>query len=185
MKKMHALLKTMGFAYPLLIWFLRDKAYFLAWALPFTALLFLEFFWRAEWPLRIFGASLVAILCFALHDTNSLLRLYPFLMSLSVLHLFWQSKDPAKNPMMGPLRDKIHADPRLMAALHESKRIWIVGLSINTAILGILIFFFSMETWALYANLYSYLLLALLFALTFLYVAWRRKHPGIPFEGES
>lgn len=175
MKRLRTGLKALSFVYPLLLWLLRDEPYFLACALPFMALLFVDFLLRAGWPLRILGVGLVGIVFLALHDPDSILRIYPFLISLSVLHLFWQTKDPGDNPMIGPLRKHVQADPELLGTLHEAKRIWIVGLSLNTLILAVLIFAFSFETWALYANLYSYLFLLALFVLSVLYVAWKRR----------
>ncbi len=173
LKKMAAVLTLL---YPILLYTLRDSSSFKKVALSLGGLLMLELSLRLSAKKRLVFLLLicsVALLMLTL-GLNNMERLYPFLMSASMLALFASSSDPNDNPMIGPIRTKVLADPKLLPILHQAKWIWIVGLTVNSMILAVFLFAFPLDRWLLYASFYSYLLLAALFLLSIGYVGLRR-----------
>lgn len=163
--------------YPFVLFAFRASPYFSQIALGFGSILILYVLSKQERKWQAIGVILLLVLFFGmwLSGVDNSLRLYPFMMSGSMLLLFLGSKNPDDNPMIGPFRERFAADPKLIPALHKAKFIWIVGLAINTLILGVFLFAMSQDLWVLYASFYSYLLLFFLLVLSILYVAMSRR----------
>jgi hypothetical protein len=174
------ILPLLTILYPFVIFLLRDSAYFMAVALNLGGLLILDLLYRLKLSrkMQILGLSglLLLVASVAWVGVENVVRLYPFIMSGSMLLLFAASKDPKDNPMIGPLRRRIANDPRMLGHLHRAKWIWIVGLSFNTLVLGVFLFAFPLQIWILYASFYSYILLASLLVLSVAYVALARRN---------
>ncbi|RYZ51764.1 MAG: hypothetical protein EOP07_20765 [Proteobacteria bacterium] len=163
--------------YPFVLYFFQGSPYFQGIALGFGSLLILYVLSKQTRKWQGIGIMLLLILFLAMwfSGVDNSLRLYPFMMSGSMLLLFLNSENPNDNPMIGPFRERFAADPKLIPALHKAKVIWVLGLSINTLILGIFLFSLSQELWVLYASFYSYLFLLFLLVLSILFVAMSRR----------
>lgn len=175
---LRTLLKIAACLYPLGIWLLGESSQLKVLGLGLFALLTLDLFTSLQGKRRYVVALLAlssACLTLLSSQPDTLVRLYPFLMSSSVLYLFVSSSRPEENPMIGPMGRHLRLEPSFLALLHRAKRLWIAGLSVNTAVLFTFLFAFSTETWALYAGLYSYLLLLVLFLGTLLYIGIARR----------
>ncbi|MBC7659155.1 MAG: hypothetical protein H7249_05540 [Chitinophagaceae bacterium] len=177
---MKKVLPFLTLLYPIIIYGLRDSAYFKIAALSLGGILIVDIVLRfpiaRRYRLTAVCALLGAALALILVGVENIVRLYPFMMSGSMLTLFAVTKDPGDNPMIGPFRKYLATDPKMLVHLHRAKTIWIVGLSINTLILGIFLFAFPLQSWILYASFYSYILLASLFILSIAYVALARRN---------
>ncbi len=178
--KVRSLLRVLAWLYPLAIWLLHDRSDLrpLGFALFFLLTCDLLLSLSGHRRLWVVGSTAILASLLLFLRADSLLRLYPFLMSSNVLYLFLSSSRPDDNPMIGPLRRFIKLEPPFLNLLHRAKRIWIVGLSLNTLILFGFLFGFETETWALYAGAYSYLLLLFLFALSCVYIELGRRRLG-------
>ena len=177
MKRVKSMVSALTFLYPVILLSLKNTRYFKVLALSLGAILIVSLMIRLPRGRRlIFLGMLISIaLAMAILGLNNMERLYPFLMSASMLTIFASSTEPEGNPMIGPMRRRILADPQLLYALQDARWIWIVGLTVNTLILGVLLFAFGLDVWLLYAGFYSYLLLVLLFVLTLAFVTLRRR----------
>ena len=177
---MRKILSWLTLLYPAVIFLWRDSPYFMAIALNLGGLLILDLLYRLKLPRRFQVAGIVGLLLLigsvVWTGVQNVVRLYPFIMSGSMLLLFAAAKDPKDNPMIGPLRQRIGEDRAMLGHLHRAKWIWIVGLSINTTVLGVFLFAFPLQVWILYASFYSYILLASLFVLSVAYVALARRN---------
>lgn len=103
-------------------------------------------------------------------------RIYPFLNSLIFLMVFvgaYRKKDNLLSSFAKPFL-KRPLDLVEKKALQQSLIIWILGLSLNTAILFIYLFRFSLDSWVKYSHIYSYILLFSLFITTSIYIVFRR-----------
>jgi uncharacterized membrane protein len=163
--------------YPFTLYAFRASPYFSQIALSFGSLLIFYVLLKQERKWLGIGALTLSILLLIMWfaGVNNGLRLYPFMMSASMLLLFLGTHDPHDNPMIGPFRERFAADPQLIPALHKAKKIWVLGLSINTLILFVFLFALDQDLWVLYASFYSYLLLLFLLVLSILYVAMSRR----------
>lgn len=174
---MRRLIASLTFLYPVVLFGFRNSPYFYPIALGLGGLLILELITRLPGKWLLASLSGIALLAALMHvfGVRNEVRLYPFLMSFSMLLLFSLSKDPNENPMLGPFRQKVSTRPGLLRALHEAKIIWIVGLTINSGILFSFLFAFPQETWVIYASFYSYLFLVLLFLVSIVFVHFRKR----------
>lgn len=163
--------------YPFALFGLQNHPHFSLIALSLGGLLILNLLLKLEGKGRlILGLSLLVMvgLMRALGLPHEM-RLYPFLMSLAILMIFILTKDQRDNPMIGPFRERAIKNPRLLLALHQAKGIWIAGLVVNTLVLGLYLFAFSLESWVLFASFYSYLLLLALFVVSLVFVIFRTR----------
>jgi uncharacterized membrane protein len=172
-----SILRILAWLYPLIIWFLHDRLD--SKPLVFSLLALLTLDWLLTLPRKYLVAAVsgVAILLMVMMSLASdhAVRLYPFLMTGSVLHAFARTRNPEENPMIGPMRRFIKMDDELLQYLHQAKRIWLVGLSLNCVVFFVFLIAFDTKAWALYAGVYSYLFLLLLFLITMVYVGIKRK----------
>lgn len=172
-----AIIRILAWLYPLTIWFLHGRLDYRPLGFGLLAVLTLD--WILTMPrerlvLALPGLAVILIAMLSLAPEHTV-RLYPFLMAGSVLYAFARTRNPEDNPMIGPMRRFMQLDASLLQLLHEAKRIWIVGLSVNCAVFFVFLFSFDTTTWALYAGVYSYIFLLFLFLLTLLYVGLKRK----------
>ena len=174
------ILSLVAWLFPLAVWGLKDRPAFIPLLLALLLVLIVYKLSalprQLRWFSTIFTVSLG--LGIALKSTDSIYRLYPFLMSASALLIFLQAKRAEDNPMLGPVERWRPKSPHLLADLQRTKIIWIVGLSANSLIFAAFLFGFSTEAWMLYATFYSYLFLGFLMVMTWMamaYFQWRRR----------
>jgi len=176
---LHKCFQLLSFSYPLLVFLLKhQQQYLLALAVVLLVLMLNDLRQRVtpRWFYLALLVTVPSVIAIASFNQDRALRLYPFLMSLSVLNLFASAKTPEENPMLGPMRARASScDAQLLALLQRAKGYWIWGLTLNSAVLGVFLFAFDLHAWALYANFYSYLYLLFLFCMTLVYVAWQRR----------
>lgn len=129
---------------------------------------------KLRWPL-VAKLALLAVGAGAIAATPAIdpLRLYPFLASATFLGLFISARLNGDNILYSLSASFIGKvlPPSQMRALQGSLDVWIAALVINTAVLGVLLVRYSFATWVLYAQVYSYVLLAAAMVITVLKVA--------------
>ncbi|MBF0440360.1 MAG: hypothetical protein HQK54_00495 [Oligoflexales bacterium] len=103
------------------------------------------------------------------YKKENLVRIYPFVISLHFTILF-VNKTGDGLPVTAFYASKFKPlKPWEMDMLKKINPLWSFGLALNTFVLLIFIFRFSTALWALYAGGLSYVLLAILFMITFAY----------------
>ncbi len=177
MDKLRSALRTLSLFYPVVVLLTQGRSFFLPLTLALGAILALALISRLSGGLRYAAAAglLLLIVLLAGVAPDRLVRVYPFLMSASMLLLFASTKNPEDNPMIGPFRARVLADPALLAAMHQAKAVWVIGLAVNTALLGGLLLQPDFQIWLRFASFYSYILLAALFVVSIAVVAVRRR----------
>ena len=97
---------------------------------------------------------------------DNLPRIYPFLMSATALLAFVRSWR-GDGAILATYSEKfVSLTPSRRHFLRSMVPVWTAGLTVNTVILMVLVFCFPVEYWAWYSGIFSYALLAALFAWT-------------------
>lgn len=175
---------------PLLLWLLRtylpDPVLGTTLALGLTGcacsyLIMTKLPWPPASKLALLAGGSAAIAALPAIDP---VRLYPLLASATFLGLFASAKRTGDNILyrFGAAFIGKALPPKQMRALASAVDIWLVVLAVNTIILAVLVVGFSFETWLMYAQVYSYGLLALAMAATVIKVALASPVAG---EGTS
>ncbi len=168
--------KTLNILKPLLFLFPFLILGFEYWKVPFyfqyalVAVAFAIFFAQKSEKLRslkFLTLGFLLFLIFAL-EADKIPRIYPLVMSFFGLAFFvasWFQEESVLEffaKRFGELSDLKRKK------LRGNMLLWVVGLSLNTALIAILTVGGSTKAWALYTGLYSYFLLGGLFLITFL-----------------
>ena len=174
------LLSGLTLAFPLGIFALDKSKAGVTWSLALTAVaIAIHLDWKSRRTILIQIFLLVLIMTpVALLEPHNLPRIYPFLVSATVLGFFLRSQKKDVTALESFAGAVVPLDDFKRQSLRASMPIWIWGMSFNTAILFVFIFGFSTEAWALYAGFLSYLFLILLFLATAVKVHFRPRKPN-------
>ncbi|PID63381.1 MAG: hypothetical protein CSB44_01820 [Gammaproteobacteria bacterium] len=127
---------------------------------------------RAATPLPMIRAALAAaggILLLSFLDPELGMRLYPVLMTATMLAVFTHSllHPPSMIERFARIVEP-ELSPDGIRYTRKVTMVWCVFLALNLLISCYTVYFTSIETWSLYNGLISYLLMGLLFAGEFL-----------------
>ncbi|MCP3924693.1 MAG: hypothetical protein GY714_19125 [Desulfobacterales bacterium] len=135
------------------------------YVLLFAAMLYMLFnqrkrFWMTG-TLLFFSTIAVSFV-----EPDNLVRLYPFLMSTTVLAFFITCQRKEISALEFYSSRFVKITPEKQKYLHKASVLWIVGLSVNSFIFFILLFAFPLKIWLLYSGFLSYIFLVLMFITT-------------------
>lgn len=158
---------------------------------------FLIYFGLAQFSARFFGLVLAAIVVFrvsqldrkdqirfllpaliafaytlfvALTNSEVALRFYPVMVNLLMLYVFASSHSDELT-VIERIASRVNAskDEHATPYLRKLNLIWSIFFALNAIVSGYTAYYRSLEEWALYNGLISYLLVALLFGLELLF----------------
>lgn len=161
-------LRLAGILLPFVIAAMQRLGAPLGWQLAVTgaaAAVNLEY---ARRPVLLAQLALIALLGALLVGlkAENLPRIYPFLMSATGFMAFLASWRGDGEILAAHAGKFVGLSAARRAFLRSMVPVWTAGLFVNTAVLLVLVFFFSVEYWAWYSGFVSYLLLAALFGWT-------------------
>jgi uncharacterized membrane protein len=173
---------ALSIAYPLVVFALEARVPAIAFALAACGLLFLRAMQSplpVDRPIRIsMIAAIVLIVGLAQVDSQVAAKAYPVVISGGLAFLFGASlrRPPSLVEKMAELGgETLSAAIRLYC--RRVTLVWALWLTINTFIAAALAIFGSLEAWALWTGLLSYLVIGLIFAAEFTLRRFlRRRH---------
>ena len=176
MKILKLFLKCYLFIYPFLVYFLilhrQEKLCYLAIGL----MLLINIPYKDKKLLFaylsvVFFLSLILVF----FQPQNIVRIFPFLMSLSFLALFCRSLGKEKSILefyVSPFK-KITDNQKIY--FKKIMPLWIGFLGLNSFILFILIFAFPLHYWLVYSGFISYVLISLMIILSILVGKFQKK----------
>ena len=176
---------ALSIAYPLVVFALEAKVPAIAFALAACGLLFLR---AVQGPLPVdrsnksirfsMIAAIVLIVGLAQVDGQVAAKAYPVVISGGLAFLFGASlwRPPSLVERMAELGGET-LSPAIRLYCRRVTMVWALWLAINTLIAAALALFGSLEAWALWTGLLSYLVMGLIFAAEFTLRRFvRRRH---------
>jgi hypothetical protein len=119
------------------------------------------------WALALAAGMILVV---SWHNHDHLARIYPFMISMHFTLLFFKGECEGM-PLLAYYASRFkHVSKKECELLVKVNRLWVCGLGGNTVVLFGLMFAYDTRIWALYAGAGSYLLIALMFILTFCYM---------------
>jgi uncharacterized membrane protein len=173
---------ALSIAYPLVVFALEARVPAIAFALAACGLLFLR---AVQSPLPTdrsirfsMIAAIVLIAGLAQVDSQMAAKAYPVVISGGLAFLFGASlwRPPSLVERMAELGGET-LSPAIRLYCRRVTMVWALWLAINTLIAAALALFGSLEAWALWTGLLSYLVMGLIFAVEFTLRRFvRRRH---------
>ena len=173
---------ALSIAYPLVVFALEARVPAIAFALAACGLLLLR---AVHSPLPVDGpirfsmiAAIVLIVGLAQVDSQVAAKAYPVVISGGLAFLFGASlrRPPSLVERMAELGGET-LSPAIRLYCRRVTMVWALWLTINTFIAAALAVFGSLEAWALWTGLLSYLVMGLIFAAEFTLRRFlRRRH---------
>lgn len=178
-----ALLAALTIFYPLAVYFgiaHFGPAFFAALLLLAALARFFLARDRAIAQTALLGLAAVYSVILAISGSEFFLKLYPSVMSTCIGGMFFLSAFQSQSLIerMARLRGK-HITARAQSYTRKLTLVWAVLLFINAAVAGYLAAFASIEQWAFYSGLLSYLAFAVFAVLEYIY----RRHYIRKYEG--
>ena len=115
--------------------------------------------------------TLFAAVIFILKKDEIVLRSYPFLMSSVAFFTFLKA---GQNPILRYGLEGQVTKKWFTTGAEKARKIWVVGLALNSLVLFVLMFAFERRVWAYYAGGLSYLWLGFLFICTVFVIVWQQ-----------
>jgi uncharacterized membrane protein len=176
------LVVALSIAYPLVVFALEARVPAIAFALAACGLLLLRAVQSplpVDRPIRFsMIAAIVLIVGLAQVDGQIAAKAYPVVVSGGLAFLFGASlrRPPSLVERMAELGGET-LSPAIRLYCRRVTMVWALWLAINTFIAAALALFGSLEAWALWTGLLSYLVMGLIFAAEFtLRRLLRRRH---------
>jgi uncharacterized membrane protein len=176
------LVVALSIAYPLVVFALEARVPAIAFALAACGLLLLRAVQSplpVDRPIRFsMIAAIVLIVGLAQVDGQVAAKAYPVVVSGGLAFLFGASlrRPPSLVERMAELGGET-LSPAIRLYCRRVTMVWALWLAINTFIAAALALFGSLEAWALWTGLLSYLVMGLIFAAEFtLRRLLRRRH---------
>jgi uncharacterized membrane protein len=173
---------ALSIAYPLVVFALEARVPAIAFALAACGLLFLRAMQSPlpiDRPIRFsMIAAIVLIVGLAQVDSQVAAKAYPVVISGGLAFLFGASlrRPPSLVERMAELSGET-LSPAIRLYCRRVTMVWALWLTINTFIAAALAIFGSLEAWALWTGLLSYLVMGLIFAAEFTLRRFlRRRH---------
>ena len=173
---------ALSIAYPLVVFALEARVPAIAFALAACGLLFLRAVQSplpTDRPIRFaMIAAIVLIVGLAQVDSQVAAKAYPVVISGGLAFLFGASlrRPPSLVERMAELGGET-LSPAIRLYCRRVTMVWALWLAINTLIAAALAIFGSLEAWALWTGLLSYLVMGLIFAAEFTLRRFlRRRH---------
>ena len=164
---------ALSIAYPLVVFALEGKVPAIAFALAACGLLLLR---AVQSPLPVdrptrfsMIAAIVLIVGLTQVDSQVAAKAYPVVVSGGLGFLFGASlwRPPSLVERMAALGGET-LSPAIRLYCRRVTMVWALWLAINTLIAAALAIFGSLEAWALWTGLLSYLVMGLIFAVEFI-----------------
>ena len=173
---------ALSIAYPLVVFALEARVPAIAFALAACGLLLLRAMQSPlplDRPIRFsMIAAIVLIVGLAQVDSQVAAKAYPVVISGGLAFLFGASlrRPPSLVEKMAELGGET-LSPAIRLYCRRVTLVWALWLTINTFIAAALAIFGSLEAWALWTGLLSYLVMGLIFAAEFTLRRFlRRRH---------
>jgi uncharacterized membrane protein len=173
---------ALSIAYPLVVFALEARVPAIAFALAACGLLLLramQSLLPVDRPIRFsMIAAIVLIVGLAQVDGQVAAKAYPVVISGGLAFLFGASlrRPPSLVERMAELGGETPS-PAIRLYCRRVTMVWALWLTINTFIAAALAIFGSLEAWALWTGLLSYLVMGLIFAAEFTLRRFlRRRH---------
>jgi uncharacterized membrane protein len=173
---------ALSIAYPLVVFALDARVPAIAFALAACGLLFLRAMQTplpVDRPIRFsMIAAIVLIVGLTQVDSQVAAKAYPVVISGGLAFLFGASlrRPPSLVERMAELGGET-LSPAIRLYCRRVTMVWALWLAINTFIAAALAIFGSLEAWALWTGLLSYLVMGLIFAVEFTLRRFvRRRH---------
>jgi uncharacterized membrane protein len=173
---------ALSIAYPLVVFALEARVPAIAFALAACGLLLLRTVHSplpVDRPIRFsMIAAIVLIVGLAQVDSQVAAKAYPVVISGGLAFLFGASlrRPPSLVERMAELGGET-LSPAIRLYCRRVTMVWALWLTINTFIAAALAVFGSLEAWALWTGLLSYLVMGLIFAAEFTLRRFvRRRH---------